>query len=150
MGPYHLFGSWDLFGTNPAKGVSETIHCPTVPSWSLPGWSWARRPSRHCRGCSRSSSRAASILSARQWFPWNLRGMHIAKCLNQRFEPTLEINDYLVICIWKQSMNRNSMEGVCSDQDKKAHQSDIHGLDGTGIFADVICAQIENLLTYLW
>ena len=37
------------------------------------------------------------------WFAWSTLGM----------------NNYMVICIWKQSLNRNYLEGVCSGWDKK-------------------------------
>lgn len=33
---------------------------------------------------------------------------------------TLGMNNYTVICIWKQSLNRNYLEGVCSGWDKKS------------------------------
>lgn len=38
------------------------------------------------------------------WFAWSTLGM----------------NNYMVICIWKQSLNRNYLEGVCSGWDKKS------------------------------
>lgn len=50
-----------------------------------------------------------------------LRGVQILKCLSNRSEPTLEIKNYLVTCMWKQSRNRSNMQGVCSDKGQKRH-----------------------------
>lgn len=43
------------------------------------------------------------------------------------FELTLGINDYLVIWIWKQSMDRNNMEGVRSGWDELEQCSPTNG-----------------------
>ena len=43
------------------------------------------------------------------------------------FELTLGINDYLVIWIWKQSMDRNNMEGVRSGWDELEQRSPANG-----------------------